>query len=51
MAIVPLSVWFDERGRVKADIALARGKKTHDKRQSIRDRDAARESARAKSVA
>lgn len=46
LTVVPLSVWFDERGRAKADIALARGKKTRDKRQSIRDRDEARESDR-----
>lgn len=46
MTLVPLSIWFDDRGRAKAEIALARGKKVRDKRQSIRDRDAAREADR-----
>jgi SsrA-binding protein len=46
LTVVPLSVWFDDRGRAKTEIALARGKKTHDKRQSIKDRDQARETDR-----
>lgn len=45
LTIVPLRMYFS-RGRVKVEIALARGKKLHDKRESIKQRDAARESLR-----
>lgn len=41
--IVPLKVWINERGFAKLDIALARGKKTHDKRHSIKEKDLRRE--------
>ncbi len=39
MTIVPLSIYFNERGRAKVDLALARGKQRHDKRQTTKDRD------------
>jgi len=41
--IVPLKVWINERGFAKLDIALARGKKSHDKRHSIKEKDIKRE--------
>jgi SsrA-binding protein len=44
--IVPLSVYFDEHGRAKVELALVRGKKAHDKRASIRDRDWQRDKER-----
>lgn len=44
--IVPLKVYFGERNLAKMDIALGRGKKIHDKRDSIKDRDVQRETAR-----
>lgn len=44
--LVPLSIYFNDRGRAKVALALARGKKLHDKRASERDRDWARERAR-----
>jgi SsrA-binding protein len=44
--IVPTRLYF-KRGRVKIDIALARGKKLWDKRREERDRDVQREMARA----
>jgi SsrA-binding protein len=47
--IVPLKLFFGERGYVKVEIALARGKKSHDKRQSIKDRDISREMDRDRS--
>ena len=47
LAIVPLSMYFSKNSLVKVEIALARGKKLHDKRQSIAKRDAAREIDRA----
>lgn len=47
MALVPLVVYFNEDGRVKVEIALARGKKTYDKRASMAERDSRRELDRA----
>ncbi|ALE04007.1 SsrA-binding protein SmpB [Bartonella ancashensis] len=43
MTIVPLRIYFNERGRVKLEIALARGKKLHDKRETEKKRDWNRE--------
>ncbi|MDA8198815.1 MAG: SsrA-binding protein SmpB [Thermaerobacter sp.] len=45
--LVPLRVYFDARGRAKVELALARGKKLYDKRESIARRDADRRIARA----
>lgn len=42
MAIVATKLYF-KAGRAKLEIALARGKKKHDKRQTLRERDAAKE--------
>ena len=47
--IVPLKLYFGTRNLVKLDIALGRGKKIHDKRDSIKDRDTKREADRAMS--
>ena len=44
--VVPLQVYFNERGMAKVEIALATGKQAHDKRQSIKDRDWKRQRAR-----
>ena len=41
--LVPTQVKINDRGKVKVDIALARGKKTHQKREVIRERDRDRE--------
>jgi len=46
MTLVPLKLFFNERGMVKLEIALAKGKKIHDKRQTSKDRDWARQKAR-----
>ncbi len=46
MTLVPLSVYFNGRGRAKVELALAKGKKTHDKRESIKQRDWQRDKAR-----
>ena len=43
MTIVPLRIYFNEKGRAKIDIALARGKKLHDKRETEKARDWNRE--------
>lgn len=45
LTLVPTRVYF-KQGRVKVEIALARGKKVHDKRESIQARDAVREARR-----
>ena len=42
LTLVPLSMYFSE-GRVKVELALARGKQAHDKRQDIAKRDSQRE--------
>lgn len=47
LTVVPLKLFFDERGRAKLLIALARGRKKHDKRAAESERDARREMDRA----
>jgi SsrA-binding protein len=44
--LVPLSIYFNKRGRAKIDLALARGKHQADKRAAIKERDWKREQAR-----
>jgi SsrA-binding protein len=44
--VVPLQVYFNDRGRAKIEIALAKGKQAHDKRQTIKDRDWQRQRSR-----
>jgi SsrA-binding protein len=46
MTIVPLKLYFNERGRAKIQIALARGKKLHDKRETLKKRSWEREKSR-----
>jgi SsrA-binding protein len=46
MTIVPLRIYFNDAGRAKIAIALARGKKLHDKRESDKARDWGREKSR-----
>jgi SsrA-binding protein len=46
-SLIPLKVYFKE-GKVKMSLALARGKRLHDKRDSIRERDHKRELDRAR---
>lgn len=46
MTIVPLELYFNERGKAKLRIALAQGKKLHDKRETEAKRDWQREKAR-----
>ena len=45
LALIPLKLYFSE-GKVKVEIALARGKRAHDKRQDMARRDAQREVVR-----
>ena len=46
MTIVPLKIYFNARGRAKIEIALAKGKKLHDKRETEKLRDWNREKGR-----
>ena len=46
LTLVPLSIYFNSRGRAKVELALARGKKVHDKRDTVKERDWKREQAR-----
>lgn len=41
--IIPLKIWFSEKGFAKIQIGLARGKKLHDKRASVKEREAKKE--------
>jgi SsrA-binding protein len=46
LSLIPLSIYFKE-GRAKVELGLAKSRRTHDKRQVIAERDAARDLARA----
>ena len=46
MTIVPLRLYFNGQGRAKIELAIARGKKTHDKRETEKQRDWNREKSR-----
>ena len=46
LTLVPLSIYFNARGRAKLELALAKGKKVHDKRETIKERDWKREQQR-----
>lgn len=48
LTLVPTRLFINERGLAKLEFALAKGKKLHDKRDSIKDRDAKRELNRLK---
>lgn len=47
MALVPLKIYFAKNSLVKVELAVCRGKKLHDKRQSMAERDSRREIERA----
>ena len=46
MTLLPLSIYFNKRGIAKVELALAEGKRKHDKRQTIKQRDWERQKAR-----
>lgn len=46
MTLVPLKLYFNDRGRAKLELALARGRKLHDKREVEKERDWNRQKAR-----
>ena len=43
LTIVPLAIYFNAKNLAKVEIALARGKNEHDKRESLKEKDARRE--------
>ncbi len=47
LTLIPLQMYFNEKGRVKVELALAKGKKLYDKREDIAARDAKRDMDRA----
>lgn len=46
MTLVPLKLYFNRKGRAKIELGVARGKKLHDKRETEKNRDWARDKAR-----
>ncbi|MEE8279560.1 MAG: SsrA-binding protein SmpB, partial [Alphaproteobacteria bacterium] len=46
MTVVPLSIYFNERGLAKVELGLAKGKRKYDKRAAEKERDWRREKAR-----
>ncbi|WP_245409866.1 SsrA-binding protein SmpB [Pararhizobium haloflavum] len=46
MTLVPLKIYFNDRGRAKLELALAKGKKLHDKRETQKQRDWQRQKSR-----
>ncbi|MBW3097833.1 SsrA-binding protein SmpB [Pseudohoeflea coraliihabitans] len=46
MTLVPLKVYFNDRGMAKLELALGKGKKLHDKRETAKERDWNRQKAR-----
>jgi SsrA-binding protein len=47
LTLIPLRIYFSKRGLAKVELGLAKGKKQHDRRESIKKRDASREMERA----
>ena len=46
MTIVPLKIYFNDKGRAKIEVALAKGKKLHDKRETEKARSWQRDKSR-----
>jgi SsrA-binding protein len=46
LTLIPLSVYFNGKGKAKVELGLARGKKSHDKRETIKQRDWKRDQQR-----
>ena len=46
MTLVPLSIYFNDRGRAKVELALGKGRKLHDKREHEKEKDWKREQGR-----
>ncbi|MGU3667801.1 SsrA-binding protein SmpB [Methylobacterium sp. A49B] len=44
--VVPLKIYFNDRGRAKVELGLGKGKQAHDKREAVKERDWQRDRAR-----
>ena len=51
LTLIPLKVYFNSRGKVKVELALARGKRQYDRRETVKKREAKREIERAMKTA
>lgn len=49
-SIIPIRLFINEKGRAKLEIALAKGKKIYDKRESIKEKDQKRDMERIKNI-
>ncbi|MEC9209633.1 MAG: SsrA-binding protein SmpB [Bacteroidota bacterium] len=49
-SIIPIRLFINEKGKAKLEIALAKGKKTYDKRESIKEKDQKRDMDRIKNI-
>lgn len=49
-SIIPIRLFINEKGKAKLEIALAKGKKVHDKRESIKEKDIKRDMQRIKNI-
>ncbi|WP_417913939.1 SsrA-binding protein SmpB [Candidatus Electronema sp. JM] len=47
VALIPLKIYFIDKGKAKVELGLARGKKLHDKREALKEHQATREMQRA----
>ena len=50
MSVIPIRLFINEKGKAKLEIALAKGKKIYDKRESIKEKDQKRDIAREQST-
>ena len=46
MTLIPLKIYFNDQGRAKLELALGKGKKLHDKRETEKERDWNRQKSR-----
>ena len=44
--MIPLKIYFNDRGRAKVELGLGKGKQAHDKREAVKERDWKRDQAR-----
>jgi len=50
MSVIPIRLFINEKGKAKLEIALAKGKKIYDKRESIKEKDQKRDMDRIKNI-
>jgi SsrA-binding protein len=50
MSVIPIRLFINEKGKAKLEIALAKGKKIYDKRESIKEKDQKRDMDRIRNI-